>query len=56
MEMEEDGRQRSGAVEMPASGHSDTVENVEAARQTVVTVLDALWGTEAFECWRGYDC
>jgi hypothetical protein len=39
-----------------ASGHSDIVENAEAARQRAVIVLEALWRTEASKCWRGYDC
>jgi hypothetical protein len=50
MEIEEDGRPRSGMVEMPASGHSDIVENAEAARHRVIIVLEALWRTEASEC------
>ena len=37
--MEEGGQQCSGAVEIPVGGHSNVVENVEASRQSVVTVL-----------------
>jgi hypothetical protein len=31
VEMEKGGRPRSGAVEMPASEHSDVMENIEAS-------------------------
>jgi hypothetical protein len=39
MEMEEGERPHSGAVEMSNGGHSDVVENVEAARRSEVTAL-----------------
>jgi hypothetical protein len=39
MEMEEGGRLRSGAVEMPAAGHSDVMQNTEAVRRNVVMAL-----------------
>ena len=53
-EMEEGGWPRTGAMEMPAGGHSDVVENAEAALRSAVTalrngsvrVLEAFWRTE----------
>lgn len=62
--MEKGERLHSGAVEMLNGGHSDVVENAEAARQSEVTalrnrsvqVLEAFQRTEAYQCWRGYDC
>jgi hypothetical protein len=39
MKIEEGGRPRSGAVEMPVGGHSDVVENAEAAWWSAVTAL-----------------
>jgi hypothetical protein len=39
MEMVEGGQRRSSAVEMPAGGHSDVMENAKAARQSAVIAL-----------------
>jgi hypothetical protein len=39
MEMEEGERPHSSGVEMANGGHSDVMENVEAARQSEVTAL-----------------
>jgi len=57
-EMEEGGRPRSGPMEMQSGGHSNVMENTEAARRSAATalwngsvqVLEVFLRTEAFEC------